>query len=60
MRRFRVEFVRETRLEAAAVLQAYRSLIAGESSPDDVLRHLHVAARQGVSPRAMRLLGEVV
>jgi len=58
VRRFRIEFVRETRAEARMVLEAYQALIAGDGSPEDLVQELGVAPRQGVSRRAMRLLSE--
>src|SRR5262249_12230442 len=56
VRRFRVEFVRETMDEAAQVLAAYRALLAGTSTPERVLRDLQVADQQGVSSQPMQLL----
>jgi putative protease len=55
VRRFRIEFVRESREEAAAVLAAYADLLAGRIRPEALLRSLHVTARQGMG--AMQLLG---
>ena len=57
VRRFRVEFVRETQDEAATVLAAYVALLAGRATPEAVLRELGAVAQQGVSARAMQLLG---
>jgi putative protease len=57
VRRFRVEFVRETQAEAAAVLAAYGDLVAGRIDPETLLERLHVTSRQGVSAAPMRLLG---
>jgi U32 family peptidase len=56
VRRFRIEFVRESTAEAAAVLAAYQALLAGRSTPDAVLGSLHLAAQQGVSAAPMQLL----
>ena len=56
VRRFRVEFVRESRDEAAAVLMAYGGLLAGCTAPDALLRSLGVHAQQGVAPAGMTLL----
>ena len=56
VRRFRVEFVREPESEAAAVLAAYRDLLAGAESPMGLLGRLGVTAQQGVSPQPMQLL----
>jgi putative protease len=56
VRRFRVEFVRESRDEAAAALTAYQSLLQGRIAPDELLHQLGVASQQGVSASAMQLL----
>ncbi|HZL85857.1 MAG TPA: DUF3656 domain-containing protein [Candidatus Krumholzibacteria bacterium] len=56
VRRYRVEFVRESRDEAATVLAAYAALLAGRMRPEALLRELGVADQQGVSPSAMQLL----
>lgn len=56
VRRFRVEFVRESQAEAAAVLAAYASLLAGTETPAGVLARLDVPAQQGVSAQPMQLL----
>jgi putative protease len=56
VRRFRVEFVRESTAEAAAVLAAYQALLAGRTTPDALLGSLHLAAQQGVSAAPMQLL----
>ncbi len=56
VRRYRVEFVRETRHEAAVAITAYRALLAGKTTPGDLLATLGVKAKQGVSARAMELM----
>ena len=56
VRRFRVEFVRETESEAATILAVYRDLVAGRIGPDAVLRALAVTAQHGVSSSPMQLL----
>jgi putative protease len=56
VRRFRVEFVRESREEATAVLTAYRDLLVGRITPDALLRNLGVHSQQGVAPAGMALL----
>ena len=56
VRRFRIEFVRETADEVARVLAAYRGLLAGASPPAEVLRRLQAADQQGVSLQPMQLL----
>jgi putative protease len=57
VRRFRVEFVRETQTEAADVFAAYRDLVAGRTTAESVLRELQATSRQGVSAAPMRLIG---
>jgi len=57
VRRFRIEFVREMRTEAAAVLAAYGDLVAGRIDAEALLEALRVTSRQGVSATPMRLLG---
>ncbi len=56
VRRYRVEFVRESRDEATAALAAYAALLAGRMRPETLLRELGVADQQGVSASAMQLL----
>ncbi|MCC6408658.1 MAG: U32 family peptidase, partial [Planctomycetes bacterium] len=48
VRRFRVEFVRESRAEAAEVLRAYGDLLAGRVTPREALARAGAAARVGV------------
>lgn len=49
VRRFRVEFVRETRVEARAVLDAYRELLARRASARTTLERVHALGRVGVT-----------
>lgn len=49
VRRFRVEFVREGRDEAARVLAAYSELLAGRIAPEAALARARAAARVGVT-----------
>ncbi len=56
VRRYRVEFVRESRDEAATVLAAYAALLAGRMRPEALLHELGVADQQGVSASAMQIL----
>jgi putative protease len=58
VRRFRIEFVRETAAEAGAMLAAYRRLVTGAITPDVLLRDLDVAPQQGVSARPMQIQSE--
>ena len=53
VRRFRVEFVRETAAECTAILAAYRDLVAGRTTPRAVLAALPVEARVGVARGGM-------
>ena len=55
VRRFRVEFVRETRGEAAAILGAHRELLAGRLTPRAALERAHALGRVGVSERMSTL-----
>lgn len=57
MRRFRVDFVRETKSEARRVIDAYRALLAG-GSPQATLRALGVRDQFGVGQGARTLLGQ--
>ena len=54
--RFRVELVRESAAEAVAVVKAYRELIAGAASADEVLRRVRVSEQFGVTKGTMRTL----
>ena len=57
VRRFRVEFVRESHDEALAVLQAWQELLAGRLRPADLLRKIEVHEQFGVTSGTMRTLG---
>jgi putative protease len=56
VRRFRVEFVRETGEEALLVLRAYRQLLEGRKSALDLMGSLGVRAQQGLSGGAVELM----
>jgi putative protease len=56
VRRFRVEFVRETRREAVTVLTAYRDLLANRISPRVALERAAASSRVGVSDAAMAVM----
>lgn len=56
VRRFRVEFVRETRAQAREVLGAYAALLAGRSSPRAALQRAAADGRVGVTDGAMALM----
>ncbi len=58
VRRFRVDFVRETRDEARRVIDAYRRLLAGTSTPADLVRALKVRDQFGVGAGKRTLIGE--
>jgi U32 family peptidase len=55
VRRLRVEFVREDRAEAAAVLAGYAALVAGRTTAERVLAEVGAVPQQGVSRRSMEL-----
>ncbi|MBI2391195.1 MAG: U32 family peptidase [Deltaproteobacteria bacterium] len=57
VRRFRVDFVRESRREARVILDAYRALVAGERTPAEVVRTLSVRDQFGVGAGRRTLLG---
>ncbi|MFH0944142.1 MAG: DUF3656 domain-containing protein [Planctomycetota bacterium] len=48
VRRFRIEFVRESREEAGAVLEAYGRLLRGLITPSRLMRELGVESRVGI------------
>ena len=48
VRRFRIEFVRESREEAGAVLAAYGQLLRGGITPSRLMRELGVDSRVGI------------
>ena len=56
VRRFRVEFVRESAAEAAAVLAAWQSLLAGTLGPEELAAQLSVHEQFGVTSGTMRTL----
>lgn len=56
VRRFRVEFVRESRAEAERVLDAYQALLAGRLSPADLTRQVGVHEQFGVTRGTMQVL----
>ncbi len=56
VRRFRVEFVRETREEAARVLAAWQDLLAGRCSPAELHARVGVHEQFGVTRGTMRTL----
>jgi putative protease len=56
VRRFRVEFVRETRAEAARVLAAYGALLRGELTPAAAAADAGATLRTGVANSPMSVL----
>jgi U32 family peptidase len=56
VRRFRVEFVRESQEEAARVLSAYQELLAGRLSPAEAVRRAAVHEQFGVTRGTMKVL----
>ncbi|MDC0708244.1 DUF3656 domain-containing protein [Stigmatella sp. ncwal1] len=56
VRRFRVEFVRESREEAARVLAAYQELLAGRLAPAEAIRRAAVHEQFGVTRGTMKVL----
>jgi putative protease len=56
VRRFRVEFVRETREQAASVLAAYAGLLAGKITPAEAVRRAGVHEQFGVTRGTMKVL----
>ena len=55
-RRFRVELVRETAADVAAIVAAYRALLAGSTRPEEVFRTLRTEGGYGVVRGSLRLL----
>ena len=49
VRRFRIEFVRESQAEAERAIAAYRRLVAGEATAPEVARAVGAAERYGVT-----------
>jgi putative protease len=56
VRRFRVEFVRETREEATRVLAAYQELLSGRVAPAEAVRRAAVHEQFGVTRGTMKVL----
>ncbi|MCW5808361.1 MAG: U32 family peptidase, partial [Deltaproteobacteria bacterium] len=56
VRRFRLELVRESRAEAATVVDAYSRLVAGTLPPAEVVRRAAVHEQFGVTRGTMRTL----
>jgi putative protease len=56
VRRMRVEFVRETRVEAERILEAYRDLLAGRLEAGDLTRLLGAHEQFGVTRGALATL----
>ncbi|NMO16309.1 U32 family peptidase [Pyxidicoccus fallax] len=56
VRRYRVEFVRESREEATRVLAAYQDLLAGRISPAETVRRAAVHEQFGVTKGTMKVL----
>jgi len=56
VKRYRVEFVRETREEAARVLAAYQELLAGRIAPSEAVRRTAVHEQFGVTRGTMQVL----
>jgi putative protease len=58
VRRFRVEFVRETGAQVRAALGAFGDLLAGRCGPDEVVARTGAVSRFGVAEGGMKLLVE--
>ncbi|MFN3244970.1 MAG: DUF3656 domain-containing protein [Planctomycetota bacterium] len=58
VRRFRVEFVRETADEVAAVLAAWREHLGGRIDADELARRTGASGQIGVAQGGMKLLAE--
>ncbi|MCP3142742.1 DUF3656 domain-containing U32 family peptidase [Pyxidicoccus xibeiensis] len=56
VKRYRVEFVRESRDEAARVLAAYQDLLAGKIGPAEAVRRAAVHEQFGVTKGTMKVL----
>ncbi len=56
VRRFRVEFVRETKAEARVALDAYGALLAGRIDARETLSRTGAASQVGVSPAPMAVM----
>jgi putative protease len=57
VRRFRIEFVRETKEEAQRVLEGYAALLGGEISVSELITRIQVIEQFGVTRGTMQLLG---
>jgi putative protease len=60
VRRFRVEFVRESQEEATRVLSAYQDLLAGRLAPAEAVRRAAVHEQFGVTRGTMKVLSPLV
>lgn len=58
VRRFRIEFVRETGAEVSEIVEAYRQLLAGKLDYRDLIRQVGVHEQFGVTAGTMRVLGQ--
>ena len=58
VRRFRVEFVRESQEEATRVLSAYQELLAGRVTPAEAIRRAAVHEQFGVTRGTMKVLSQ--
>jgi putative protease len=56
VRRFRVEFLRETQAEAATVLQAYGDLLQGRIQAAELVRRVGVHEQFGVTLGTMKTM----
>ncbi|WNG33438.1 U32 family peptidase [Archangium violaceum] len=59
VKRFRVEFVRESQEEATRVLTAYQELLAGRIPPSEAVRRAAVHEQFGVTRGTMQVLSQV-
>jgi U32 family peptidase len=57
VRRFRIELVREDAPTVERTVQAYRALLEGSQSPDELWRSLRTEGRYGVVRGSLRVLG---
>jgi putative protease len=60
VRRFRIELVRESQSESAAVLSAYTDLLAGRIRAPELCRRVGVHEQFGVTRGTMKILGDGV
>ncbi len=58
VRRYRVEFVRETAAEVTQVLAAWQELLAGRMDADELMRRTGASGQIGVAQGGMKLLAE--